>query len=205
MMPSNPITTSIKLAAIGGLAVLAMPTPSLADGHGNHHTSAANPEATTLTITVNLTSTQGVGSEVGTVTFENTAYGLLVKPNLQNLTPPGQHGFHIHANPSCGPGEKDGTIVPGLAAGGHYDPLNSGFHGGPYQNGHLGDLPPLYVETDGSASTPVLAPRLNLANVLDRSLIIHYYGDNFSDDPKPLGGGGPRLACGVIPATLAES
>ena len=28
--------------------------------------------------------------------------------------------------------------------------------------------------------------------------MIHVGGDNHSDHPKPLGGGGGRLACGVI-------
>ena len=30
--------------------------------------------------------------------------------------------------------------------------------------------------------------------------MIHEGGDNYSDTPKPLGGGGARMACGVIPA-----
>jgi Cu-Zn family superoxide dismutase len=30
--------------------------------------------------------------------------------------------------------------------------------------------------------------------------MIHEGGDNYSDQPKPLGGGGARIACGVIPA-----
>ena len=28
--------------------------------------------------------------------------------------------------------------------------------------------------------------------------MIHAGGDNYSDLPKPLGGGGDRIACGVI-------
>ena len=28
--------------------------------------------------------------------------------------------------------------------------------------------------------------------------MVHMHGDNFSDDPAPLGWGGPRFACGVI-------
>ena len=30
--------------------------------------------------------------------------------------------------------------------------------------------------------------------------MIHDGGDNYADDPKPLGGGGGRIACGVIRA-----
>jgi Cu-Zn family superoxide dismutase len=28
--------------------------------------------------------------------------------------------------------------------------------------------------------------------------MIHAGGDNYSDTPKPLGGGGDRLVCGVV-------
>ena len=28
--------------------------------------------------------------------------------------------------------------------------------------------------------------------------MVHASGDNYSDDPAPLGGGGARIACGVI-------
>ena len=44
----------------------------------------------------------------------------------------------------------------------------------------------------------LLAPRIKLSEIKGRSLMIHAGGDNYSDDPKPLGGGGARVACGVI-------
>ena len=45
----------------------------------------------------------------------------------------------------------------------------------------------------------VLAPRLKkLDEVRGHSIMIHAGGDNHSDHPAPLGGGGPRMACGVI-------
>jgi Cu-Zn family superoxide dismutase len=28
--------------------------------------------------------------------------------------------------------------------------------------------------------------------------MIHAGGDNYSDEPEPLGGGGARIACGVV-------
>ena len=167
---------------ITGVLVVAYPSVTLAE---------------TITVTVNLTDTEGIGEKIGIVTLEDTEYGMLLTPNLVKLTP-GIHGFHVHENPDCNPGEKDGKTVPGLAAGGHFDPDNSGVHEGPYGNGHLGDLPPLFVSEDGIAQTPVLAPRLKTDDVQGRSLMIHMMGDNFADDPQPLGGGGARLACGVI-------
>lgn len=150
-----------------------------------------------LTIEMNEVDAEGVQASIGTVTVTDTGYGAVFAPDLDGLEP-GLHGFHIHENPSCEAGEKDGEQVAGLAAGSHFDPFESGKHAGPYKDGHLGDLPPLYVDDAGRASHPLLAPRVNTANLKGRSLMVHAQGDNYSDDPKPLGGGGARVACGVV-------
>ncbi|WP_337133567.1 superoxide dismutase family protein, partial [Staphylococcus aureus] len=94
----------------------------------------------------------------------------------------------------------DGELTAALQAGGHYDPDGAGRHEGPYGEGHRGDLPVLTVGEDGAASLPVLAPRLDLDEMAGRSLMIHAGGDNYADEPAPLGGGGARLACGVVEA-----
>ncbi len=83
-------------------------------------------------------------------------------------------------------------------AGAHLDPAHTGIHAGPYGNGHLGDLPVLIVDADGKATLPLLSPRLKVADVSGHALMIHAGGDNYHDTPKPLGGGGARIACGVI-------
>jgi Cu-Zn family superoxide dismutase len=63
----------------------------------------------------------------------------------------------------------------------------------------LGDLPALYVDEEGNARQPVLAPRLKKEEAIKgRSLMVHAGGDNHADHPQPLGGGGARVACGVI-------
>lgn len=139
---------------------------------------------------------QGTGKSLGTVEVHQSAFGLVFTPNLKNLSP-GLHGFHVHENPSCDAAEKDGEMVPALAAGGHYDPYETGKHDTPWGSGHAGDLPALYVAEDGTATYPVLAPRLTLKDLQGRSLMIHAGGDNHADHPKPLGGGGARVACGV--------
>jgi Cu-Zn family superoxide dismutase len=154
--------------------------------------------AAELSVTMNLADASGVGAVVGSVRIVESAHGLVFYPSVKGL-PPGLHGFHVHENPSCAPTERDGTKVPAGAAGGHLDPAGSKQHGEPWGDGHLGDLPPLYVAADGSAVQPVLGPRLkSLADVRRRSLMIHVGGDNHADHPAPLGGGGARLACGVI-------
>lgn len=90
-------------------------------------------------------------------------------------------------------------MVAAGAAGGHLDPANTGKHLGPYAEGHLGDLPAVYVDDQGNATYPVLAPRLkSLSEIKGKALMVHVGGDNHADHPKPLGGGGARYACGVI-------
>jgi len=151
--------------------------------------------AASVSIPMYLTA-QGTekGSYVGMVVATDTRYGLLLTPNLHNLVPAmseGIHGFHVHVNPSCADN--------GMAAGGHLDPMHTEHHLGPYNaNGHLGDLPALYVDKDGNATLPVLAPRLKVKDILGHSLMLHSGGDNYSDAPEALGGGGARMACGVI-------
>jgi len=159
--------------------------------------STASAADKTISIEVKSINENGVAQSIGTVVASESPYGILFTPNLKDL-PPGLRGFHIHQNPNCEPGEQDGKQVAGLSAGGHYDPEHSEAHHGPYHDGHLGDLPPLVVAANGTATLPVLAPRLKFADIKGRSLMIHAGGDNFSDTPEKLGGGGARVACGII-------
>ncbi len=158
---------------------------------------ATTMAAESIEINMKLLGADGQNRDIGSIRAETTPYGTVFTPNLNSLEP-GLHGFHIHANPNCAAAVKDGKSVPGLAAGGHYDPLNSGRHEGPYGGGHLGDLPPLYVDAGGAASQPVLAPRVSLEDLSGHALMIHASGDNYSDQPAKLGGGGARKACGVV-------
>ncbi|HEY6010209.1 MAG TPA: superoxide dismutase [Cu-Zn] SodC [Nitrospirota bacterium] len=146
---------------------------------------------------MNLLTEQGTGKDIGIITISEGPLGLMFTPKLAGLTP-GLHGFHIHQNPDCSAAMKDGKMVPGLAAGGHYDPAGTGRHEGPEGKGHLGDLPALTVDNSGEATGAVVAPRLKPTDVIGRSLMIHAGGDNYADQPQPLGGGGARVACGVV-------
>ncbi len=155
-------------------------------------------QAAELKVPMHAVQADGIGNPVGEISIRESEYGLVFSPHLEGLDS-GLHGFHLHEYPMCGPGEKDGMSVPALAAGGHYDPADTGRHGLPWGDGHLGDLPPLFVAADGTATHPVLAPRLRrLADVAGRALVIHQGGDNHADEPAALGGGGARVACGVI-------
>lgn len=158
---------------------------------------AGSVSAVELVVPMDLISERGIGKRIGAVSIADSPYGLVFTPTLENL-PAGAHGFHVHEHPSCLPEDKDGKPVAGLAAGGHYDPEGSKRHDTPWGDGHLGDLPVLVVDPDGKSTYPVLAPRLKLKDVKNRALIIHAGSDNYSDIPEPLGGGGARIACGVI-------
>lgn len=155
-------------------------------------------DAATATATINSISATGVGAPLGTVTFTDSAAGLAITPKISGL-PPGEHGFHIHEKGDCGPGMNQGKPAAGFAAGGHYDPTHTNKHLGPLSTtGHRGDLPVLVVDSRGDATQPVTAPHLTVTEIRDRSIMIHAGGDNYSDTPAPLGGGGARIACGVI-------
>lgn len=155
-------------------------------------------QAETLNVSMKEVSAQGVGQAIGSVKIESSEYGLVFRPQLTGLEP-GAHGFHVHATGSCEPAEKDGQMMAAGAAGGHWDPQNTGKHGEPWGDGHMGDLPALMVDKGGKAEQPVLAPRLkSLGDLKGLALMVHKGGDNHADHPEPLGGGGARVACGVI-------
>ena len=74
-------------------------------------------------LSVPIYATDEKNTYLGQVHFSNNPYGLLITPQLSGL-PSGIHGFHLHEKGSC----KNGA----MAAGGHYDPQQTGSHQGPY-------------------------------------------------------------------------
>ena len=179
-------------------------------GLGPIATSTAAPDAPSsaqsLVVPITRLTNQEPGAALGQLTFRSLAAGgLELIPDLRQL-PPGANGFHLHEHPDCGPGLVDGRVVAGGAAGGHWDPTGAG---GSHGHGHgtgqasagqsadhghsgslpLGDLPPLVVNANGRATSPLkLGQFKDLAMIRGRSVIVHQ------------GLNGPRFACGVIPA-----
>lgn len=174
---------------------------ALAGAAGGLFSCASQPgeqySAEETVVRVQKATDSGPGRVLGEIRIYPTEHGLVFHPHLQELSP-GLHGFHLHENPSCDVKRDNGKVIPAGAAGSHYDPQGHQHHGHPWNSGHLGDIPALFVSDDGTATTPVLAPRLRMDDLEGRALVIHAGGDNYSDDPEPLGGGGPRVACGVI-------
>ena len=132
--------------------------------------------ADSLTVTINAIDANGVGKKIGTIELSDTKEGLRIAPQLSEL-PPGDRGFHVHVNPNRSPANgPNGQPAAGMAAGSHYDPANSGKHLGPQGEGHKGDMPVLTVDAGGKATKPVTAPRLTVADVKGRSIMVHEIG-----------------------------
>jgi Cu-Zn family superoxide dismutase len=153
-------------------------------------------KAKPVTVTMNLVTADGVGKSVGTITIKEAKDGVTIEPKLKGL-PPGEHGFHVHEKPSCDPADKDGKKTAAQSAGGHFDPDGTKAHKGPGGGGHKGDLPKLVVSDKGEAKDKLEVKGVTLADFQGHALMIHAGGDNYSDTPKPLGGGGDRIVCGV--------
>ena len=149
-------------------------------------------------VDMNRIDVKGVGAPIGTLVVSEDAGGIRIAPDLKGL-PPGSHGFHVHQFANCGARERGGAILAGDLAGDHWDPDHKGHHGAP-GSGHRGDLPPLVVSSDGTAKQAVTVKGVKLGELRNKSFVIHAGGDNQSDQPKPNGGGGDRIACGVVQA-----
>ena len=142
----------------------------------------------------------GTGQDAGTATFSaGKGGGVKLVLDLKNV-PAGEHGVHIHQNPTCeGPDFK--------TAGGHFNPdgKQHGFENpmGP----HAGDLPKnVVVSIDGTKTTLMLkgvSMGTGAANDIlagsGKSIIVHEKADDMKTDPS--GNSGNRIACGVIAGT----
>jgi Cu-Zn family superoxide dismutase len=161
-------------------------------------TIALPAAAADLVVRMQKATPDGTGEALGTITISSVDGAVAVRLDLHGL-PPGPHGFHVHENGNCEPTLLNGVRIPAGAAGGHFDPDHVGAHAGPHGVGHLGDLPVLEVAADGTARQTLTVPHIGSAATLHgQALVIHSGGDNYSDSPTPLGGGGGRIACGVI-------
>ena len=133
------------------------------------------------------------GRSVGTATFTQGAYGVVVSAQLTGL-PAGTHAMHIHEVGRCEP--------PFTSAGGHYNPAFRQ-HGVENRAGfHAGDLPNFTAPASGTVRVDAITQAVSLGgpNTLftpqGTSLMIHSDPDDYRSDPG--GNAGVRIACGVI-------
>jgi Cu-Zn family superoxide dismutase len=110
---------------------------------------------------------------------------------------PGTHGVHLHQTGRCDPPDF-------ASAGPHWNPAGRQHGRLNPQGPHLGDLPNLQVERDGSGrlefTIAVPAGTAAHANPLldadGTAIVIHAAADD--DRTDPAGNSGARIACGVF-------
>jgi len=132
-----------------------------------------------------------VSNFIGTVRARNaevtvggrTEVALLLRADLRSLSP-GRHAFRLYANPNCDPGEQNGVQIAALGAG---QAISASFDGRSigYQ---LGRMPDLVANEEGTAVADIVSPRMSLADLHNRSVVIHASEDDTSE----------RQACGVV-------
>ena len=127
----------------------------------------------------------------GIITFTQTADGIKVTADLQNLTP-GKHGIHIH---ECG----DCSAPDAMSAAGHFNPAMTK-HGSPTtMTCHGGDLGNITADENGKAHLEIVSKMMSFdgeMSIIGRSVIVHKSEDDMTT--QPTGNSGARIACGVI-------
>lgn len=173
-------------------------------------TSSAHGARPLIRATLHDTS----GAKIGHVVFKGrgaevtrveVAVSAAAAPNLEDY-----HGFHVHTTGSCNPAPSGTTNVPFGSAGGHWNPTTTDDHGD-----HLGDMPSLHLNADGTAHASFDTDRFDVGMLLDAdgsAVILHVGRDNFANIPAvyssdgvpgpnaatlATGDAGGRYACGV--------
>lgn len=141
-------------------------------------------------VTVSLKT--GAGADAGKATLTEAPNGVLLRIEAKGLTP-GWHGLHFHEKADCS--KADFT-----SAGAHTHGADKAVHGllNPAAN-ETGDLPNLYAAADGTANAEMFKRVVTLKALQDAdgsALVIHANADDHMT--QPIGGAGPRVACGEI-------
>jgi Cu-Zn family superoxide dismutase len=160
--------------------------------------AGGNDQRKGKTKSASATLVNGKGERIGRATLVQFRGRITVTGTVRGVAP-GFHGFHVHAVGKCqGPAFT--------TAGGHFAAPNT-THGV-----HAGDLPPLLVNANGTASAAFETDRFTIAQLRDAdgsALIVHAGSDNFANIPKRYapapdqetlntGDSGARVACGVV-------
>ncbi|MEU7939798.1 superoxide dismutase family protein [Microbispora bryophytorum] len=126
---------------------------------------------------------------------------------------PGFHGFHVHSTGVCDARSVDRATGSAFSSAGSH--LGPGTHGD-----GAGDMPPLLVAADGTASASFVTDRFTLEQLGDANgsaFMVHAGPDNFAHIPdryfhrpdatgatgpdettRKTGDAGARIGCGVV-------
>jgi len=161
------------------------------------HTGAWAQEPAPSGGRVNVALIGAQGQTLGMASLEQTPAGVLISINATGLGE-GERAFHIHESGYCDP------RVSFVSAGGHFAPGGTAHGFRDAKGPHAGDMPNLFVTTDGKVQAQVLNRSVRLSDsgegaLLDAdgsALVIHGGADDYAS--QPAGAAGPRIACAVI-------
>ena len=134
------------------------------------------------------------GTQIGKAKLTGGPNGILMRVDVTaGSLSPGWHGIHFHQIGDCsdvGVFKRSGGHV-GMIVGGHglLNPI------GP----EPGDIPNIFAHRDGSAGYEIFTNFATMDDLQDEdgtAIIIHANEDDHIS--QPIGGAGPRVACGVI-------
>ncbi|MCE2574711.1 superoxide dismutase[Cu-Zn] [Komagataeibacter sp. FNDCR2] len=138
------------------------------------------------------------GTARGTIHVTEAPKGVLLRVEAKGLIP-GWHGIHFHEKGDCGAPKF-------TSAGAHVHATSPVVHGLLNPNANdAGDLPNIFVGTDGAATVEFYSTLVSLNGkdgrpaLLDAdgsALVIHANPDDYQT--QPIGGAGDRVACAVI-------
>lgn len=133
------------------------------------------------------------GEPKGTASVSPSYGGSLLHVELAGL-PEGWHGVHFHEKASC-------DVAAKFESAGEHVILNDGnVHGVMAQNGpHAGDLPNVWVDSQGEGKAEFFTPYIKPADLLDANgsaMVIHAGADDYKTQPS--GGSGDRIACAPL-------
>ena len=182
-------TTTLRLAALAA-AVAALAACSTTDSAAPAHIMASAQ----LGASASVAQPNAKAPVQGKLEFMQMGNAVSVSGAITGLKPNAAHAFHVH--------EKGDCSAPDFSsAGSHFNPTSQphGAYNGAHH--HLGVLPQLMADANGTAQVSFTSESLKLSgpnSIIGKAVIVHRDPDDVN--AQPTGNAGPRLACGVIRA-----
>ena len=192
---------ALSLIMIFGLAACAGSNDDPIEEQGVEDTLAVGDDAEAvgdgmqggMTVTADVQPTTATSNVRGTVSFAAAEDSTVQITGTLRGVPPGEHGFHVHANPDCG--------NEGQAAGGHWNPDDTP-HGAPDDapsNRHAGDFGNVTAGQDSTVTLDLEYSRSELSSLpgdfAQHTVMVHAGEDDLTSQPS--GDAGSRIGCGV--------